>query len=647
MLPYPGLNTPFSPFSSGFLRTPISSTPSTTSADPLPPRGLEQGRGVLNALTLPDDIARTWADAQATGHARNWSIDECMTLSRQSGRTAAALAEARYDYVRTLAGTSASPPRTRHPWRACEARAGASSGGSGADSFADLPETAAGTVPPADRCPYRLWFDDRPRTRFALSVRLLPEHCLMRVAVPDGSAPGPLVRRTDFQWGPLAQGAATAACSPLRRYAVSPRPPAMAGVIHAGACAWRGAADAWRPEPAGTNGKGEASGAGGDAEGGRCANGDAGAGGPLRFAELLATVNDATPLRIADDETYLAIRDREGRFWLRVVPADARVAQVADPRAERCLPALFVQPAQPGNAPWRQVGADLPDVRCAAHAVPDAGVAMADDASAAPGSLMGQGFDTIATELGGPGRWDPRAGGAFAERMLLEALGDIAHPPTARAVLAPLLDAWPASLRDRASDVIRYVLKDVWRVAVDFNRADGRTLHLIDNLAGGGDFVVWRGEAFITPAIVELSPQAFAHRLVDWFVASSGGRTERFARLPERNATLTRAGRFSAYDPTLMQEMLGWPGAARSLASLATFHPGAPDTARVRAMIATPRRADLLSQDHTDNLALALTDRGTVMAIVDALRAARVAACAPVAGAARAVACANATYSVP
>ncbi|MGI4857927.1 MAG: hypothetical protein ACRYHA_13660 [Janthinobacterium lividum] len=573
--------------------------------------------------TQLENIDRTWTAAHAAGRARGWSIDACMTLSRAAGRTAAELAEARHAYLKTLAGTtSATDGRTsmHHPWRACETHPGthpgtvASGGGVAADPFADVPTAAHGPFAPPAPDTGRIWLHDHARARFALAVRPLSKRCLMRLVVPDGAPPGPLLRRADFHWGPLAQKTATVPCSPLRRYAVAPRAPETEQVIHAGGRAWRGMADTWCPVSA-QAAAGVAQGRGPDS--------------PIHFAELLAVLDDAAPLYLAVDQAYLPIQDREGRFWLRVAPADTRVAQVADPRAERCFPALFVEPAQPGSAPWRQVGVDLPDAHCADRAVPDAGVAMTDDASVAPGVLMGQGFDTITTELGGPDRCDPRSCGARAERMLFDALADVAHPATARAALAPMLDAWPEGLRAQASDVIRYVLKDVWRVAVDFNRADGQTLHLVDNLAAGGDFVVWRGEAFITPAIAELPPQAFAHRLVDWFVASSGGRTERFARLPERNATLTRAGRFSAYDPTLMQEMLAWPEATLSLASLATFYPGAPDTTHVRAMIATPRRADLLSQDRTDNLALVLTDRGTVMAIIDALHTARLAGSEP------------------
>ncbi|MGI4984584.1 MAG: hypothetical protein ACRYGL_14865 [Janthinobacterium lividum] len=601
-------------------------TPASARADPPPTRRPAQDRVATNAPTRADDIARTLVQARAAGVEQGWSLDECgaptAAANLSTTPSADALAEERLAYLTTI-----SPPNTwwgagprpllRNPWRACEMPRGEAP----LLAFEPLPgwrwQLAQGpwmpSEPPRTDARLRsLWLVDEPRDPFPVQVWPLPAQCMMRVVPDDGVADGPLLLRMGERWGEPARTGAIEPCSALRRYAVTPPEPEIGSVIQAGDQAWSRAADGWRPLPAPA--------AATDARPDR----DRVSGQPLPFDALLGRLDDALPLRVGDDAQYLAIRDARGRFWLRAAPTSARAVQIADDRAARCLPARFVNEAGMARGRWRQLAFQpAAPAPCPTHAPADRTFPSSNEAPAAPGRIVARGFADIAARLTGRRRCNPLWAAVLAERRLRDAVQDLTRLAVTRDALGPLLDAWPASLRDAMRGRIHATLQDVWREAARFRQGEGRALALVDTLANGTWFLGAAEVAYLAPAVAAVPESALAHRLVSWFVSRTGARTTVFAPLPGTAALLARAGRFAAYDPTLMQEMLTWPDRATVLASISGIPPTWTDAATLEIALAVPRRADLLSDDGSDNLSIALHDRATVMAIVDALHAAR------------------------
>ncbi|MGI4860170.1 MAG: hypothetical protein ACRYHA_25230 [Janthinobacterium lividum] len=636
MFLYPGSATPFGPFPADLARTRApATTPATAAADPLPTRRPAHTRAVTNAPARADDIERTLVQARAVGVEQGWSLDECgaptaaahASTDTSTDTSADALAEGRLAYLATIAPPNtwwgAGPrPLSRNPWRACEMPRVEEP----LLAFEPLPgwrwQLAHGPwmQPESQRTgarPRPLWLADEPRDPFPVQVWPLPAHCMMRVVpgddVPgDDVADGPLLLRIGGRWGEPAGNRAIEPCSALRRYAVAPPEPEIDDVIRAGDRAWSRAADGWRPMPAPAAATHSRSGR------------DLAAGQPLPFDALLARLDDALPLRVGDNVQYLSIRDARGRFWLRAAPTSARAVQVADDRTARCLPARFVNEAGMGQGRWRQLAfQSAAPTRCPANAPADRTFASPNEGPVAPGRIVARGFADIAARLSGRRRCNPLWAAALAERRLRDAVRDLARLAVAREALGPMLDAWPASLRDGVRGRIHATLQDVWREAARFRLGEGRGLALVDTLSNGTWFLGTSEIAYLAPAVAAVPESALAHRLVNWFVSRTGARTTVFAPLPDTAALLARAGRFSAYDPTLMQEMLAWPDRAMVLDSISGIGPTWIDAAALEIALAVPRRADLFSDDGSDNLSIALHDHATVAAIVDALHAAR------------------------
>ncbi|MGI4857926.1 MAG: hypothetical protein ACRYHA_13655 [Janthinobacterium lividum] len=582
---------------------------------------------MANAPTRADDIERTLVQARAAGAEQGWSLDACGAPTAAADTSTDALAEARFAYLATI-----SPPNTwwgvgprplsRNPWRACE--------------MPRAEEPLLAFDPPSSwrwqlaHGPWMhadgqrtgshlrlLWLADEPRDPFPVLVRPLPAHCMMRVMPSDDAGNGPLLLRLGGRWGEPMQTRTIEPCSALRYYALAPPEPEIDGVVCAGDQAWSRAADGWRRMAAAA--AAPAAAALDSPPGEHLAFGP-----PLPFDALLAQLDDALPLRVGDGAQYVAIRDARGRFWLRAAPTSARAVQVADERAAQCLPARFVNEAGMGQGRWHQLAFQSTAAgECSTNASPDQTLASPNEGSATPGRIVARGFADIAARLTGRRRCNPHWAAVLAERRLRDAVQDLVRPEVAHAALGPMLDAWPASLRGGVCSRIRATLQDVWRGAVRFKQDEGSALALVDTLSNGTWFLGAGEVAYVMPDVAAVPDPALARRLVEWFVARTGARTTVFAPLPDTTAILARAGRFSAYDPTLMQEMLTWPDRAMVLNSIAAIRHTGTDTATLEIALAVPRRADLSSDNDSDNLSIALHDCATVTAIVDALHATR------------------------
>ncbi|MGI4860171.1 MAG: hypothetical protein ACRYHA_25235 [Janthinobacterium lividum] len=571
--------------------------PLTTPASDLPSACNRTTPSPDSAHARADLAQRTAAAAQALQAARGtalkhgWSLHGC-DVSTSAAERNEPLAQTRYEYVKSQIPQRASrwtapPPLIRNPWRACA------------------------TGPALTRDEVKARFDGHTTSRqlwlpekgkyFPVGIRAIPAGCIARVAAPagaDGQAPLSL-RLGPTGWRPLgAADAGPQTCALYRKLAVVPDLPAEPAEVRAGSTRYRGAGDLWQ----------------------RVAPGGIAVEPAIHSAaDVRDSVGDKQLLQTAPDRFYAPMQDADGRFWLPVEAVQTRAIEVADPRRERCLDAVFIPDAQAGNNTFaRQYSPVLPP---SGQATNGAAAASSGALPAVLGQERAWGMGAIDTLLLGGGRHrhlQPAA--RLAEQWLMKALMPLGGNPAGRAALAPFLDEWPAQLQERAIERISDVLTDIMLEVRAFNARQGAEMRLVDSIEGNAWFSAQNGVMYFTPAVLDQPVKRVARVLTETIIGKMDRGNAIFPSLNDDAAILRRAGRIATYDPTIMQEALAWPERKHVANQLAQHYLAPADIAHPLSALATPRSEAFGSHDGTDNLSLLLRDGGTVMALISALQ---------------------------
>ncbi|MGI4857925.1 MAG: hypothetical protein ACRYHA_13650 [Janthinobacterium lividum] len=535
--------------------------------------------------------AQTLQAARGTALKNGWSLYNCDMPASDTERNAT-LAQTRYEYVTSMMPKRASrwtspPPMIRNPWSACAAGPARS-------------REAVKAQFSHHATSRQLWLPEKGQY-FPVNIRAIPANCIARVVVPAGAGQqAPLdLRLGPTGWRPLGVADAGPQTSALyRKLAVVPDLPAEPAEVRAGSTRYRGAGDLWqRVTPRGNTVE------------------------PALYsaADVRDSVDDAQLLQTAPDRFYIPMHDDDGRFWLQGEAVSTRAIEVADPRKERCLDAVFIPDAKVGNNTFaRQYLPVLPTSVPATHA---ASAASAPALPAALGHERARGIGAIDTLLLGGG-WNAHLQPAarLMEQTLTKALVRLSADPAARGVLAPFLDEWPAQLQERTIERITDVLTDIMLQARAFNERNGAEMRLVDTIDGNAWFAAQDGVIYVTPDVLDQPVKHVARVLTETLIGKMDRGNPIFPPLHDDAATLRRAGRLATYDPTILQEALAWPERQQMGNQLAQHYLAPADIAHPLSALGTPRSDAFGSHDGTDNLSLLLRDGETVMALISALQ---------------------------
>lgn len=567
--------------------------PVTTPANDLPPRCNHTTPAPdtpqANLTQRIEQAARALQAARGTALRSGWSLDNCDVATRETPRKET-LAQTRYEYVKSLIPKQTSrwtspPPLIRNPWRACA-------------NGPAISREAVKAQYDHRVLPRPLWLPEADRY-FPVNTRAIPRNCIARVVVPDGSQgqASLALRVGPTGWRPLgAADAGPQTCALYRPLAAAPDFPAQPAEIRVGPMRYHGAGDTWhRFAPTSS------------------------VAPPVSYsaAEVLDSIHDTQLLQTAPNKAYVPMRDAQGRFWLPVEPTQIRAIEVADPRKERCLDAVYVVEKNAGNDTLAgQYAPVLPTspgtTRAAAAASPDAPPAVVGDERA-----RGMGpIDTLLLVGGRNAHLQPAA--RLAQQWLTTALTRLMTG--GHAALAPFLDEWPAHLQGRALERISDVITDIMTQAQAFNERNGSEMRLVDAIEGGAWFAARDGALYVTPAVVEQPLRRVTRTLIETIIGKMDRGHHLFPRLSDDSSILRRAGRLATYDPTIMQEALAWPERQHIANRLAQLYRTPADIAHPMSALATPRSETFGSLEGTDNLSLLLRDNDTVMAIINALQ---------------------------
>lgn len=547
-----------------------------------------------NLAQRTEQAAHALQAARGTALKQGWSLHNCDMATGATERDAT-LAQTRYAYVKSLIPQRASPwtappPLIRNPWRAC----------------ADGPTLSQEEVKAQfnHRAPsQRLWLPEKGKY-FPVNVRAIPANCIASVVAPEGAAgqTSLSLRVGPTGWRPLgAADAGPQTCALYRKLAVVPELPAEPAEVRAGSTRYRGAGDLWQRVAPG---------------------GHAVEPAIHSAADVCDSVDDTQLLQTAANQFYVPMHDDDGRFWLPVEVVKKRVIEVADPRKERCLDAVFVPDTQVGNSTFaRQY---LPVLPASAQATNGAAAASSVVLPAALGQERARGMGAIDTLLLGGGRHRHlQPATRLAEQWLVRALmplGSDSSGRAGRAALAPFLDEWPAQLQERAIERITDVLTDIMLEVRASNARQGADMRLVDTIEGNAWFAAQDGIMYFTPAVLDQPVERVARALTETIIGKMDRGNRLFPSLPDDAAILRRAGRLATYDPTIMQEALAWPERKQVANQLAQHYLAPADIAHPLSALATPRSTAFGSHDGTDNLSLLLRDGDTVMAFISALQ---------------------------